>query len=75
MVSPVTHHLVGVHELARRWGVTRQRVHALRDEGKIPEGTRLKGAIVWELSEIERYEAKSGREVVDPGPYADPGED
>ena len=69
MVRSVTHHLLGVAELARRWGVTRTRIHALRDEGKIPQGTRLKGGVIWDLAVIEEHERITGREVKDPGPY------
>ena len=69
MVPVVTHHLLGVAELAKRWGVSRARIHALRDEGKIPAGTRLKGGVIWDLAVIEEHERVTGREVKDPGPY------
>ena len=61
MVSVVTHHIVGVHELATRWRISRQRVHVLLEDGKIPEAAAMLGKgnkiPVWELHDIEGWEA------------------
>lgn len=57
--------LLGSHELAERWGVSKQRVFAIRDaDPRMPRGHKLKGAHVWELAEIEAYEQEAGRTPV-----------
>ena len=60
MVSGVTHHIVGVHELATRWRISRQRVHVLLEDGKIPAAAALLGKgnkiPVWDLHVIEEWE-------------------
>jgi predicted DNA-binding transcriptional regulator AlpA len=57
---------LGSHELAERWGVSRQRVfQLLAEDERMPRGEKLKGAHVWGTEEIEAYEQISGRRAKD----------
>lgn len=57
---------LGSHELAERWGVSRQRVFQILDaDPRMPRGEKLKGAHVWGTEEIEAYEQASGRRPKD----------
>ncbi len=59
----MTHHLVGVAEVARMLGLTRQRIHQLkRDPDGFPQPTvRLATGPVWERSAIEEWAERTGR--------------
>lgn len=59
---------LGSHELAERWGISRQRVfQLLESDPRMPRGEKLKGAHVWGTDEIEEYERVSGRGSKDAG--------
>ncbi len=68
---------LGAEDLARRWGLTRQRIHQLlREDDRMPRGHKLggkdpegrPGSLVWILSEVEAYERVSGRQPPEPDP-------
>ncbi len=49
------------HELAFRWRVSPRTVEKWRQTGVGPRHLRLRGRVLYELSEIEAYEAASLR--------------
>ncbi|WP_223162774.1 helix-turn-helix transcriptional regulator [Nocardioides antri] len=58
----MSHHLMGVAEIAELLGVTRQRVHQLRQLDGFPEPTsELAIGLVWESADIERWARETGR--------------
>lgn len=58
----VSHHLMGVAEVADFLGVTRQRVHQLRQgEGFPAPAAELKAGPVWESADVERWAREQGR--------------
>lgn len=59
----VTHHLVGVAEIAKMLGISRQRVdELLRTDPAFPEpAARLTAGRVWETADVERWARETGR--------------
>lgn len=58
----MSHHLMGVAEIAELLGVTRQRVHQLRQIEGFPAPARaLAIGPVWESADIERWAREAGR--------------
>lgn len=52
---------LGIHEIAERWGVTRQRAAQILFEHLEDKGRKLRRVWVWNLEDVEAYEAQSGR--------------
>lgn len=66
-VRAVTHHLLGVAEIAELLGVSRQRVHQLAARDDFPRPTaELSAGKVWDAAAIERWQAASGRSDTSP---------
>ncbi len=63
----MTHHLVGVTEIATMLGVSRQRVHQIiKEDAGFPAPTLvLTGGSVWERVAVERWAEQTGRRVPD----------
>ena len=63
----MTHHLVGVTEIATMLGVSRQRVHQIiKEDAGFPAPTAiLTGGSVWERVAVERWAEQTGRSVSD----------
>ncbi len=62
----MTHHLVGVAEIARMLGVSRQRVSQLAETEQFPEPTvRLSAGPVWKREDIEQWAERTGRSIHD----------
>jgi predicted DNA-binding transcriptional regulator AlpA len=62
-IREVTHHLVGVAEIAEMLGVTRQRVNAIvktHDDFPQPQAELTAGRI-WLRSEVETWARRNGR--------------
>ena len=59
----MTHHLVGVAEIAAMLDVTRQRVHQLaRDDPTFPAPAAvLSAGVVWERVAVEEWARRTGR--------------
>jgi predicted DNA-binding transcriptional regulator AlpA len=59
----MTHHLVGVAEIAKMLGVSRQRVDELvRKDPTFPKPVvHLTAGRVWETESVERWARKTGR--------------
>jgi predicted DNA-binding transcriptional regulator AlpA len=58
----MTHHLVGVAEVAEMLGVSRQRVTQLAKTASFPRPTvQLAAGPVWESAEIEQWARETGR--------------
>lgn len=63
--TPVKYHapvtstpdVLGIAELTRRWGITRERIWQLVRAEKIPPGQLLDSGRVWARADIEAYEA------------------
>ena len=52
----VNHHLMGVTEVAKRLGVSRQRVHQLRQSPEFPEpAATLAAGPIWESDDVEKW--------------------
>lgn len=52
----MTHHLLGVHEIAALLRVKRQRVHQLAKEGRLPTpAVVLKGGQIWNRADIDEW--------------------
>ena len=61
-MSSVTHHLMGVAEIARLLGVSRQRVTQLAKSPGFPEPTVVLAAgPVWESADVESWARDVGR--------------
>jgi predicted DNA-binding transcriptional regulator AlpA len=61
----VTHHLVGVQEIAEMLGVTRQRVDEIsrtHDDFPAPEATLASGR-VWKRADVEAWAKRRGRSI------------
>ncbi|WP_377322758.1 helix-turn-helix transcriptional regulator [Pimelobacter simplex] len=55
-------HLMGIAEIAERLGVSRTRVHQLRNEGALPEPyDSLAMGPVWLRADIEKWARETGR--------------
>ena len=58
----MSHHLMGVAEVAELLGVSRQRVTQLAKVDGFPKPTiRLASGPVWESADVERWAKESGR--------------
>lgn len=58
----MSHHLMGVAEIAELLGLTRQRVHQLRQIEGFPEPTSVLAiGPVWESADVERWARETGR--------------
>lgn len=59
----MTHHLVGVAEIAKLLGVSRQRVDELaRTDPAFPApAAKLTAGRVWETADVERWARETGR--------------
>jgi len=58
----VTHHLVGITEIAEMLGVSRQRVGQLAATASFPEpAARLAAGPVWEREAVEEWARSTGR--------------
>jgi predicted DNA-binding transcriptional regulator AlpA len=58
----MSHHLMGVAEIADLLGVTRQRVTQLAKVNGFPQPTlRLAAGPVWESADVERWAREAGR--------------
>ncbi len=59
----MTHHLVGIAEIATMIDVTRQRVHQLaRDDPTFPApAVVLSAGAVWERAAVEEWARRTGR--------------
>lgn len=56
--------LVGLAELALRWGASRQRAHQLTDDESFPEPVlSLRMGRVWHEDDVREWEAATGREA------------
>ena len=64
---PRVHHLVGVHEIAKMLGVTRQRVLQLADEDDFPapDVELHAGRRIWLRVDVEAWAKKNGRTIHD----------
>lgn len=62
-MAAVTHHLVGVAEIAEMLDITRQRVDAIvRTHDDFPQPqAELKAGRVWLRSEVEAWARRTGR--------------
>jgi hypothetical protein len=59
-IRAVTHHLVGVHEVARLLKVRRQRVHQLAKEPGFPEPTAvLRAGQIWNRADIDVWKERT----------------
>ena len=61
----MTHHLVGLTEIAEMLGLSRQRIHQLtREAPDFPEPTVvLKAGSIWEREAVEAWARRTGRSV------------
>lgn len=60
----MSHHLVGVAEIARMLAVSRQRVSQLAETKDFPEPVvRLSAGPVWEREAVEVWARQTGRSV------------
>jgi len=58
----VTHHLMGLTEIARLLGVSRQRAHQLTRSDGFPAPTvQLASGPVWETKDVEEWARATGR--------------
>ena len=58
----MTHHLMGLTEIARLLGVSRQRVHQLSKADGFPEPAAVLAAgPVWETATVEAWARETGR--------------
>ncbi len=58
----MTHHLVGITEIARLLGVSRQRVGQLAKAETFPSPAAVLAAgPVWERADVDRWAQESGR--------------
>lgn len=68
-MTPARGSLLGSHELAARWGITRARVfQILARDPRMPPGEKLHGGHVWTVTDIEEYERLTGRPPVEGTP-------
>lgn len=68
--------LITVRDLTRRWGMSRQGVHWLREnDERFPRAREITYGdgviIVWAVRQIEHYEQATGRQPVEPGDTPD----
>ncbi len=58
----MTHHLVGLAEIARLLSVSRQRAHQLSTKGAFPSPVvELASGKVWRREHVERWARRTGR--------------
>lgn len=63
----MTHHLVGLTEIATMLGLSRQRVHQLtQEDATFPKPTViLKAGLIWERAAVEAWAERTGRPLYD----------